>query len=1506
MTPLDAGREAARHIWFNWRKASYVKPDDPFLSEFSAGALLEFERLQEEAPGLLHAMADGAQKGAQQLNLDDYHGVMEVIQNADDLFATEVVVSLRVGSTGSQELLIFHDGEPVSIHHVLAMNYAFISTKVDDPQQKGKFGVGLKTLGRIADRMEVHSSTYSFAIENQRIKSIDVCPVIEGLYKPGKRSTLICLRLFESFEKEKFLEWFSSLDASILLFLDTVSTFRFVPSEASDPTIAHILDKAPTSTTIFTAEENTGFGAVSACQYWDKVTGREWEKFQFKVDVPKSVGRSHKQTGKETLLGLALPKAPSRQKIYAGLPTYIRTDLPFSLDAQFDPDTSREKLLNTPWNKWLIQKMADLFTMVAIGLGKRSPERVWNLIPLDDEMDFEDAVLKANFADAFNEALVRVEEDLRFNIFGRDLPLANISYEVEALEGLLDVGDYSCLHPETVGLPEKLRDESGRWRKVVNELNCSQEISVADSFRLFENDDLCQRKAPQWFVDILLAALHTKTTKPIFTFPCLLLVDGLRTSAQDPDSNTELLVRDNQLGALSRFNLVQILHPIYFSKNNAEPLNKFLKGETNFSLSASPLELLNVFVNRHEKGPVKLSENELVETKALYDQVLLPDPEFGFKLGRSILIDAYQWKRGKKSPLDAPIADCYLPVGIVKDKAGKWAVSAGKTPGLLWAANRYALVLRGSRRGRDVHEDEGAQKSLGPGKFFRALGAEISPRLKRLSDKRALAKQLPILQKRDISKFRDFPTHIEDDCLSPDIDLVVESISTLRNKTDRKKRGVALFEAISYSWERLYSRNERCSACYHYYVWRTAGIMPTTWLARLAEQEWLMNLKNEPKAPKDLVIRTPATLAVYGDNPKLLAAELTEKHCETGLPAALGMEANPRASGIVEQIQRMRDGIDDYDQPRLVKLYDALAQIAKRIKKPVTAISPFDDLKLSELRAKFGGGEKIGLLYANGEWLSPDSVFWGRDIFHGRRHFVPAIKKLEPLWCALSIPQPDFDACIKVLHELARQPSLGDRDEAILIDTYRQLNGYLVNLNPAKKKRLGQLPLWCHGRWAKSRPVYFVASKELGKHLAKSLPVWSPPCSLGGMPRLLEVLKVRAIDAQDLTVARIGNLDEMAGEMERPRFMKTVSAVQEYFARTDEQIYKALQVNWESLKQAPLYITEHLAIETDSPQLPRISADVRAHYTLNPLAFYFRSVEDIGDKEAGGRVVAECFSEACREHVAVTWVWKWQEAIKDEAHNLVLAEEKNAGQDDEVLDAAGKSSGKQSRYERGRSKSKTESKNTEAESKLRMLKDFNLLATASIESVNHGATIGGYKKPTGRGLKKDFPPAPGAGKSSAGGSSPNQGRIAYTSEELEEKALRCLHHVLRHGTLGELKDFSKFRGIGADAGIDLKKWFEIKASAREMPDRVELTLNEMDCAQLNADSFYLVVVAGLEEGYETILNIYKNPLRSLDWSPSRSIVVSGLKTKQALQIRLGVDTPVTENTSDPSPSEAPQ
>jgi hypothetical protein len=147
---FQMGEEAARTLWKLGLDVGAVA--DPLTRDFAEGALQELEQLQEGTPGVLRQVLEGAQISAEQLNVEAFHGLIEVVQNADDLGASEVSVAVRK-TGGRQTLLAVHNGKRVRLDHVLAMALAFVSTKRDDPSSKGRFGIGLKTLGRLGPRL---------------------------------------------------------------------------------------------------------------------------------------------------------------------------------------------------------------------------------------------------------------------------------------------------------------------------------------------------------------------------------------------------------------------------------------------------------------------------------------------------------------------------------------------------------------------------------------------------------------------------------------------------------------------------------------------------------------------------------------------------------------------------------------------------------------------------------------------------------------------------------------------------------------------------------------------------------------------------------------------------------------------------------------------------------------------------------------------------------------------------------------------------------------------------------------------------------------------------------------------------------------------------------------------------------------------------------------------------------------------------------------------------------
>jgi hypothetical protein len=103
--------------------------------------------------------------------------------------------------------------------------------------------------------------------------------------------------------------------------------------------------------------------------------------------------------------------------------------------------------------------------------------------------------------------------------------------------------------------------------------------------------------------------------------------------------------------------------------------------------------------------------------------------------------------------------------------------------------------------------------------------------------------------------------------------------------------------------------------------------------------------------------------------------------------------------------------------------------------------------------------------------------------------------------------------------------------------------------------------------------------------------------------------------------------------------------------------------------------------------------------------------------------------------------------------------------------------------------------------------------------------------------------------------------------------------------------------VGADARDKLRRYFEIKATYGELPDEVTLTANEAERALREGNKFFLAVVAGLEEGYDTVVKIFPNPVRNLTMKPTTSVTLAGISGgAAALEVRF--PEPNTGSSSD--------
>jgi hypothetical protein len=143
-------------------------PADPRHSELANRFHTGLADSLRSTPGLIHKMVERAVSAAADLNVEPFQGLVGILQNADDVSARCVRFALISDATRRRPLIV-HDRLPVAYHHVAAMILPNVMTKPGQAEQKGRFGIGLKTPHRIARRVLIHSAPYHFVAKGLQL-----------------------------------------------------------------------------------------------------------------------------------------------------------------------------------------------------------------------------------------------------------------------------------------------------------------------------------------------------------------------------------------------------------------------------------------------------------------------------------------------------------------------------------------------------------------------------------------------------------------------------------------------------------------------------------------------------------------------------------------------------------------------------------------------------------------------------------------------------------------------------------------------------------------------------------------------------------------------------------------------------------------------------------------------------------------------------------------------------------------------------------------------------------------------------------------------------------------------------------------------------------------------------------------------------------------------------------------------------------------------------------------
>ena len=1167
--------------------------------------------------------------------------------------------------------------------------------------------------------------------------------------------------------------------------------------------------------------------------------------------------------------------------MYAGLPTKVSLALPYVISAAFDPNTARTQIQQSEWNEWLWEAVSGLVTTLALHLIEEEPAAAWCMIPTSDEtlvpMDRWIQERIEGLAVAVQNA---VSDRGRVAIGDSVVKLQRISYECEALDDLLTSDDFATLAPRHVRLPIEARDAYGRWRTILDELEIGMRLDVADALSLLP---LCVdrplARSPQWYVRLACAALDADLESELEDVPCVLVGDPVALLAPASDGS-DFSIDAGVPPLAARLDLVHKLHDSLLGEDEGqERIRNWLEGLGRLWHRLDATAVLDAIANRGADEPIELSDDDLVELRDLVDEVDEPDSDLLLRVGESVVIEAYQWIKKRRAEIWAPVGLLYFPPAM--SEADGWPRVAARTPGLKWAAPRYATLL-----------DPGDRRSgkSGGRRFLGMLGAANLFRVVHEPSQDLGHEALPELQARrfrqllwEDQEFRERghrPRGLRDDYISPDLERAVEDLCSVPAK-ERDERGLALIKVLDRSWRLSLQQKAFCTATYSYYGKQELGDIRATWIARLADSPWLYDRKRRPAKPIDLAIRSPLNRVFFGDAKSRFAAGI-EDDLTPGLAETLGFKERPTASFAVDQLAELKASGEIVEWRDVSLLYAHLADLCSDISAPASLEARVDDITVRQLRGRFGINPRAGGLIAiDGAWRVPTAVLRGRPIFGGRRSFVPTGRH-ENLWNALGIREPNVADCIEVLEEIASTGGVVS-EEGVLTDTLRHLNALLESATPKKRDELASAPLWSGSGWVTRRPIYYIADETAAQSLAATHDVWRPPCPLEEMAPLVEALGVTFIPAENCVPTGIEPRTLVVERSLRDEYSLAVEALKDYLARNYPEVYRGTEVDWRELRNADVVVAPGLSLEIVLPNGGRVEAETDAHMTKDPLTLYLRDRSLLFEHDAGGRAVSQCFgSSEHRKTVMLAWSHPHiQNRRRSSAMSLaddVLPEEDPLAALGRVV---GKNVGKPIPGSRKIVPAVTQANLAEIEP--RRLKSFDVLThVKEARTVDVGAPPGkllpNRKTPTAPQTLD----GPVAGTRATVGAAP----MGYTNTEREQLAMRVLEAVV-WDEQAKLKDFTRLRGLGADAGDDLGRLFEIKAHGGDMPDSINLELSQRRAAGESPEKFYLAVVSGLEEGYETMVRLFARPMETLDMEEGTSIKLSGIRSKPAIEVRLG-------------------
>ncbi|VXB53847.1 sacsin N-terminal ATP-binding-like domain-containing protein [Brevundimonas sp. G8] len=1488
-----AGRQAADRLSVEWPDTSWA-PTEPSPA-WARGAVGRFAELVRDQPAIFRASQKNAERKAKSLSPRPFQGLTETLQNANDLGATVVRFAYEGGT--QPRLHVVHDGKPVTLKDMGAMVMPWLSSKEDDDEASGRFGIGQKTLQALGGPIAMHCEPYHFEMRSDHPVGVAPPAAIPGVYDPGARETMVSLPLLTRYDVKSVEVAVAEMGVESLLFLNSVRRLEFHDLESGKPTTSYAIKaEVPISELMVLGDIKVDV-EISRLQVSapEDQTGRAFIRYWARRPVPAGEERIDKNTGAVTPLGLCVEQGGAGEgHLFDRVRMPVKMRFPVNLNAQFDPDAARTTIMPLQWNESRFKDLGALLGSAALIAFDREPSHAWSHAPLRPEVEGQEGwVAERLEVDVADQARDRLMGELRLpDQDGDRRPLDAFVYETADLDGLLTPDDQIAINIFSAVLTEEHRDSGGRWRDVLSELGQSRELDFDDALDIFEHPDRINGREPNWFVRMAALAGRSGSIPGFLLHRSILLADGsvVRAPAQ---GGAKVLVRSGSADSLAvRLGLALPLHPAYLGEDDVavEACAAFAQAGVLVDSADSPDDALALlgqaspFLGENLAAAVDVSDADLLAIRDAWARKPRDDQRaLAGRIGRNIRIRAiYYDGRSVISDWTRPV-ELYMPFSIDKE-SDAFAKIADRTPGLKWADPGYSLVLK----------QAGGRSEVGARRFLSALGVATAPRLTAPVGERAIyardsrkvsALNVPNRPRAQTAAVRALEaTHLMSDRWSPDIEAVVADIRSAPSKV-RRKRSLDLLALLARNWERRYAEHQSAEAVSGYNgSLRKRGEVQSTWLAQLAEAEWLPHGGGGFAAPGKLCLPTPANRLAHGTTRSAFLATVATEVSNSGLLTALGVRKGPTTVDLVDRLRAYQgEALTEGVRQQVHGIYQLLAD-SLRASKSEAAMGR--SLTPQQLRNAFRSTATArGLVLAQDGWHAPEAVFSGPQVFGSLRPFAPHIAGLEVLWSRLEVQAPGPNECVQVLRELAAEPLTPAR-KGVMLSTLRRLAETFDQATPQLRARLNTLPLWSGSEWSKERPAFAFEGEGLADADVATAIVWRPGLSsFQGLEAILPALGVTLLRLENFTPVQMTTLGLASGREHRRRFGHAVSLLDQALIRSDVALHESLSVAWPALQSAEFLLEPELEIEAALDGKAPIRFAAGAHLSLDARHFVARSLNEAGDAQAGGQAIASLF-DGDRQKVAWAWSSVWARATADQAEaQIVLPQLKveQAGGLERLeqlkASAEGRAKGKAGAASPPKPKAPPA---RQPKIEVRQLRDLSTLQPTQGTIVNQGVASQGvvFPKPKMTDLSRTFT-RPNLGTASR---PPGKRSVLPPANDREAMALDAIRRALQLDP-EQFRDVRERRGLGVDAIDEMRHLYELKmTSGPKFLDEVNLEASQVKAAIEEPDDFFLALVAGLEDGEgELRVRFIFRPLEKLQTRIPAVVTLTGVDTVEALE-----------------------